>query len=699
MNTIILGESTLQVVFEIRENRLRMAQINRKGMLPLIQQAGTYSNHDEWGNPLTVSICKGTYAGLYAINTFTVLEHKYSDSELTVKLAQETIPLVIMMNVVVEGNVITWRGQASWRGDEAIDIDIYLPLLTKLSFGEKDSRAIMPHVSGLVIEPLEQNSYLGRYLGSLASPSFITEGDNRGIAWLDNNRADYAADPGAAVLRTYVVGHDFKVFANRSARPNKMVEGDNKSNSILAGISHTRILHPVSRFELKNEKEINSEESIITYSNHGERVEYFDIGPVQTYVYSGDWKQGAAWVRDQRQHLSFHQSPAKWYQQTTFLAEDMGDTMVRNKEGFYQFPRVIERKEAIGANLFQIPGFHDSEMLGTSHNWLNRGDYYFAAQNMGGFEAAKRGIGAIHRRGGRVLYYVEGLIMWKQSRIGLSKGKEWALMEEDGSYTEHYSDFWHMNPAHEGYQDWLAQTCADIVKTLGVDGFFIDSSCATHNHRNFNPDHPYGVDAWNWGMRGLLSKVRKAINEVNPETVLIVEGCGDLAREFVDGFLCHSHEWTNFNFDIPYMRFLHPELKVFESWSNRGRSPEPIEKLHLFNAVHGCHIYSHHPDNQYMQALSYRTRQYYDLYPEIWEHHITTHTVKTNHCIAELFEGLPRVITVGNTTDEEVEASVVLPYEAGVLFDRFDNKRVQVENKKATFTLAPWEFRAFELRA
>ena len=61
---------------------------------------------------------------------------------------------------------------------------------------------------------------------------------------------------------------------------------------------------------------------------------------------------------------------------------------------------------------------------------------------MGGLEAVQRGIRTVHRQGGRIFYYLEGLIMWKRSRIGRSLAKDWALMEPDGTYTEHHKGSW-----------------------------------------------------------------------------------------------------------------------------------------------------------------------------------------------------------------------------------------------------------------
>lgn len=308
---------------------------------------------------------------------------------------------------------------------------------------------------------------------------------------------------------------------------------------------------------------------------------------------------------------------------------------------------------------------------------------------------------AIHRQGGRIIYYVEGLIMWKRSRIGHTKGKEWALMKADGAYDDHYKGFWHMCPACAGWCDWIAETCAEIVKTTGIDGFFIDSMCATHNHRCYNPDHRHPhPDVWNWGVRKMMRRIREATDAVDPGTILIVEGCGDITREFADGFLSHGHSWSGMALDEPVVRFLHPDMRAFESWASRREiaAEKPMEKLHVWNSVNGYRIYAHNPDCDEMADLGVRTRRYYDAFPEICDNDMSVLEVECDNCIAQLFEGAPPVITAGNVTGGHAQARLDLPISCGMLFDRVDSKRVPVVDGRAEFSLAPWEFRAFEIR-
>lgn len=140
-------------------------------------------------------------------------------------------------------------------------------------------------------------------------------------------------------------------------------------------------------------------------------------------------------------------------------------------------------------------------------------------------------------------------------------------------------------------------------------------------------------------------------------------------------------------------------MRAYESWgSGRGGYGQPSQKLHLFNAVNGNRIFSHNPNRERMADLSLRTWRYYDAFPEVCDSPMSVMDVKCQGCIAQLFEGPPRVVTAGNATDQRSEAFLNLAVPGAVLFDCVDGTRVPVVNGQAVLSLEPWEFRAFEIR-
>jgi hypothetical protein len=337
---------------------------------------------------------------------------------------------------------------------------------------------------------------------------------------------------------------------------------------------------------------------------------------------------------------------------------------------------------------------------------LNRGDYFYPATNLGSWDAVQRGVEATHRQGGHVLYYVEGLIVWKRSRIGRSKARDWALMDADGKLTENYRGFFDMCPAEVGWQDWFARTLADVVRTTGVDGFFMDSMLATDNHRCYNPKHQHSPqpDIWNWGIRRVLSRVREEVDKVRPNTILLCEGVGDLAREFIDGSLSHGHAWSGMTFTVPLSRFLHALMRAFEADGMQPRqrnSPQwPVEKPLLWNAVQGYRVFVEQESHEQLAALARRVRAYYDMYPEICDAQMSELDVVTGGPLVQLFDSLPRVLTIGNDSQTPRTAQIQFPpgIDAGTLFDRIAGSHIPVMDGKAILELSAWDYRAFEVR-
>ena len=702
MENIILEGPGIKLEFDYdrQKKQMQLKQMKANGSKLLTDW---YNRENNIGNPLTAVVYSGEYKGIYNMKSFKVKKVKKSEKSLTVLLENKKLPLQILMLINVEGHVATWRGQACWQGEEDLEAGIFFPLFSKINFHRTENRAILPQISGRVLSNIDEVNYCSTYVGNLSSPSFLVEGQERGLAFLDDNKADYAPHPGNSVRRSYVIGNDISKYKNLIDF--QIDDRSGGEEGPFVGICNSRIFKKRTNFEKSTVKLFKqfegqtAEGGEIDFQKNMWSGDYVDLGPVNVYAYKGSWKIGASWLRNQRKDINFRESPAKWYRNTTMIAEDMGDDMVQRGQSFYDYPQIMGEKEKLGSNLFHLPGYHDGVRLDSKQNWLNRGDYFFAAQNLGGFEAARKGIEAIHRRGGHVLYYIEILIMWKLSRIGKEKGQNWALMKKDGSYTEHYQDFWHMCPACEEWRDWVAETCAEITRELNVDGFFLDSAVATHNHRCYNPEHDHShPDIWNWGMRRLFKSIRKAVDEVTEDTVLLAEGCADLAREYVDGFISHSHDWCNDEFDIPFIRFLHSDMRAFESWARKDIVDESIEHLHVWNFVNGQRIYCHGPHHKEMEDLSYRARRYYDSYPEICDADMPIKSINTHNCIAEIFGLKDFVITVGNITDENVEAKLEIPVPAGLLFDRVDSLKVPVKNQKALLNLKPWEFRAFEIR-
>jgi hypothetical protein len=690
------------LTFERRGLQLSLQQIQRHSQPPILYRdsAMQASGAGAVGNPLTLVILTGPQQGTYGMETFELTQLDHSPARLLAYLKNTRLPMQIGLEITVEGDVIEWRGQAVWNGPDDVDVDIYYPILSRVRFDPLGGdRLISGELSGVEKSHVAKLNYSATYLGGLASPVFMVEGGGRGLAFIEDSRADFAADPGACRQRSAVVGTKFPLPDDGDAAHDLTAGEDGP----FMGWRHRRLLLGAKRFGGQADYDQAESHGTLPLIKIGDSV---DLGPVLSYAYAGTWKTAALWMRQQRQWIPFRSSPAKWYRDTTMLSEEMPDTLLRTGKSLYDLPILLEDRHQLGSDMMSIPGFAEPEILGTDENMLNRGDYFYPAENLGGWEAMRRGVEATHRQGGHVLLYVEGLIVWKRSRIGRSKAADWALMDANGKYTVNYNGFYDMCPAETGWQDWFARTLADVVRTTGVDGFFMDSMLATDNHRCFNPKHAHSPqpDIWNWGLRRVLQRVREEVDKADPNTILLCEGAGDLAREFTDGSLSHGHAWTRMTFTVPLARFLHPQMRAFEADGIQPHASDaprwPVQKPLLWNAVQGYRVFMEVESHEVLGPQGRRVREYYDLYPEICDAQVSAADVLTTNCIAQWFDGLPSVITCGNDSDSARDVTLEFPAatQVALLFDRRDQKRVAVESGKAKFQMAPWEFRAFELR-
>ncbi len=168
------------------------------------------------------------------------------------------------------------------------------------------------------------------------------------------------------------------------------------------------------------------------------------------------------------------------------------------------------------------------------------GDYVIR-EDLGGAEALRDGIAALHARGERFLFYVEAYLCPKESDlVRHGPGLEWQVMHADGGTAGPYDSegkWVHMCPGAAGWQDHLAESCARLLRETGADGVRLDS-LGFYGFPCYNPAHqhanPWDYNAW---VMTLLDKVARATRAVNPDAYLMTEAGPDFFSHHFDGAL------------------------------------------------------------------------------------------------------------------------------------------------------------------
>jgi len=212
-------------------------------------------------------------------------------------------------------------------------------------------------------------------------------------------------------------------------------------------------------------------------------------------------------------------------------------------KNFRDLPKLLEQARSLGTDTIHIVEWYEGRPGAIRINyWTNKGDY-IPRQDMGGGPALKEGISALHALGGRLILYVEGFIISKESTVGGAHGAEWSLIGDKGPPEEPYPGSWKPCPGAEGWLKY-AEGVARRIGGYGADGIFFDSQGFQMDWKCVSRAHghpPGGPKVFNNGCANLLRRARAALREGNREAILITEGPKmELLFEHTDGSL----EWS-----------------------------------------------------------------------------------------------------------------------------------------------------------
>lgn len=284
-------------------------------------------------------------------------------------------------------------------------------------------------------------------------------------------------------------------------------------------------------------------------------------------------------------------------------------------KSFSDLDLMLDDARAIGTNVVYLVDYWEPD-------YEHKSDYRPKAK-WGGEEAFRAGIDKVHQRGGRVILYLEALIIHRQTELGRTKGPQWAVMDENGEYLPYYGrqQYYIMYPGPGcGWVDYIAGVAERLARDYRIDGVHLDSYGVHLDHvkPDHNPLHPRGkdVETFHRGAVELVRRVRAAIRKHVPKAVVLLEGAErtDLL-EVCDGaqFECLSklkdkpwfrnHRYPIFtsSFELDEMRAIldaGQNLALSPWWFEkpRGRDrkallEEPTDKRRRFDQIMALHRY------------------------------------------------------------------------------------------------------------
>jgi hypothetical protein len=209
---------------------------------------------------------------------------------------------------------------------------------------------------------------------------------------------------------------------------------------------------------------------------------------------------------------------------------------------FRDLPLLLDQARSLGTSTIYLVDWFEGKPGARPFNyWTYKGDYA-PRLDMGGDAALKDGISALHAKGGRVILYVEGFIIDKDSTVGTTHGAQWSIIGPKGPPQQPYPGSWKPCPGAEG---WLAyvEAVARRIGGYGADGIFFDSQGFQKDWKCRSRDHghpPGDPEVFNNGCANLVRRARAALREGNSEAIVFTEGPNMMRLfEHTDGSL----EW------------------------------------------------------------------------------------------------------------------------------------------------------------
>jgi len=190
---------------------------------------------------------------------------------------------------------------------------------------------------------------------------------------------------------------------------------------------------------------------------------------------------------------------------------------------FTELVRFLEDAKKLGCNVIYLVDWWEPK-------YTIKGDYKPYA-SLGGADALREGIREIHKRGGKIILYLEAFIVSRTSEVGRWHGPQWAMMSKDGwfyPYQRTGSRYYLMYPGPgSGWAEYLANLCKRLVEEYDIDGVHLDSCGYQWNWQDFHPRHP-GADNPQTGFNKyaveLVKLVQARMREVKEDAIVMIEG-------------------------------------------------------------------------------------------------------------------------------------------------------------------------------
>ena len=313
-----------------------------------------------------------------------------------------------------------------------------------------------------------------------------------------------------------------------------------------------------------------------------------------------------AWFRDQGAIYSF----SGFGGGSIYMAypHESLDTRI---ESFHQLPRLLDEAKSLGTNILYLWDYWEGAPEGSRPAYWNKGDYK-PRQDLGGADALRQGIQALHGQGGRVVFYLEWFIAFHHSEIGKAYGEHWAARRHNGDPHDHYRQNYSL-PASGAWRDHLINVAVRLVREYDIDGIYLDSMgwqmnlpAVTRAGNKRYTSKEFSVEALRF-----VEHLRAAIREIKPDAVVFGENTGGSLPHLWDGGLSADFVWLAEQNQRKLLaspaRYGVPNLNLYSNGYTRNETHQIFAGGHSL-ALANAHL----PDAEYIRRLVHVRQRYKD---------------------------------------------------------------------------------------
>ena len=237
---------------------------------------------------------------------------------------------------------------------------------------------------------------------------------------------------------------------------------------------------------------------------------------------------------------------------------------------FDELPVLYDQAAKAVTNLFLLNDYWEGEKAGFPRYWC-KGDY-IPRESLGGEAALIRGIKGIHDNGGKVIMYLDPLVLYYESALGLENGKNWAALYPDGIYHMILFLYYTMQPTLPAWREHISEVAARLVGKYGADGVYLDSYGWKFNIsdlKNSVDNRKYDFEEWNKATYSLVEKIRARIRDVKSDAVVMCESVSGGLWQYADGGFSSDFSKTSAQYEnriiASPVRYGMPQVNIFSN--------------------------------------------------------------------------------------------------------------------------------------